>query len=244
MTVSYPEFVAATRREGEGLLTAARIGLDAPVPTCGEWTVGDLLSHVSRIYRFVATAVHDRATAAPARPEIPDGADLIDYAESALDDLVEALGGVDPQTPVWNWSHQEQVAGFWARRMAQESLVHRWDAQNAHGIAQRIEPELAADGLDELFDVLMPRILERDFPDRSTIPSVSLGLHASDIDRQWRVALSPAGFDPQAPGPAEVDLTGSAPRLLLTVYGRIGLDAIELTGSAAALDTWRGALHF
>ena len=38
-TPSYTELVAFVRSEGEAIVSASRQGVDAPVPTCGAWTV-------------------------------------------------------------------------------------------------------------------------------------------------------------------------------------------------------------
>ena len=46
--------VDAIRREGDALGDAARdAGVDAPVPSCPEWNVADLLGHVGRLHRWV-----------------------------------------------------------------------------------------------------------------------------------------------------------------------------------------------
>jgi uncharacterized protein (TIGR03083 family) len=161
-TPSYSELVAAIRSEGEAILAAARFGLEADVPTCEAWEVDDLLTHVASVYRRAATVVSDRATEAVAWAPPADVADPIEYLTDALDDLIDALTSADADTPVWNWSGNSQTASFWARRMAHESAVHRYDAQRAHGVAQPIDTDLATDGLDEMVDVLLPRIVERD----------------------------------------------------------------------------------
>ena len=52
--------------------------------------------------------------------------------------------------------------------MTHESAVHRYDAQRAHGLAQPIDADLACDGMDELVDLLLPRIVRRDSPELPT----------------------------------------------------------------------------
>ncbi len=49
---------------------------------------------------------------------------------------------------MWTWSPQQDVA-FVIRRVTQETAVHRVDAERAAGRDHRIDPELAADGVDE-----------------------------------------------------------------------------------------------
>ena len=35
----------------------------------------------------------------------------------------------DPAAPSWTWWPDDQTAGFWLRRMAQETAVHRVDVE-------------------------------------------------------------------------------------------------------------------
>src|SRR5436305_715070 len=67
-----------------------------------------------------------------------------------------ALETVDPRAPAWNWSLAPKAAGFWHRRMAQETAVHRWDAESAYGNALPVERLLAVDGIDEALRVFLP----------------------------------------------------------------------------------------
>src|SRR3954454_14214913 len=187
-TPSYSELIATIRKEGEAILAAARFGVEAVVPTCEGWEVDDLLLHLGRVYCRAATLVSERSTSPQEYPPEPAaGTDPIEYLTDALDDLVEALSSADPDTPVWNWSGESQTAAFWARRMAHESTVHRYDAQRAHGVAQPIDDALARDGLDEMVDVLLPRIVERD---DVVLPSATYVFATTDVDG-WAVRLGP-----------------------------------------------------
>src|SRR4029453_10276847 len=72
-------------------------------------------------------------------------------------ELLEALGSTDPATLLWTFHPPDQTAGFWRRRMAQETVVHRVDAESAHGRPRPVPAALAADGVDEgLAGVLAP----------------------------------------------------------------------------------------
>ena len=68
---SYSEYVATIRKEGEAILAAARYGVDEPVPTCGAWTVGNLLTHLGRVYNRAATVVSERLTSPQDFPPEP-----------------------------------------------------------------------------------------------------------------------------------------------------------------------------
>ena len=66
-----------------------------------------------------------------------------------------ALAGIDPDTPVWNWSPRPD-AGFYFRRMLHETSVHRWDAENAVSDTRPVDGEQGRDGVDEFFDFVLP----------------------------------------------------------------------------------------
>lgn len=242
MTPSYSELVATIRKEGEAILAAARFGLDAAVPTCDGWSVDALLLHLGRVYCRAATLVGERLTTQQDYPPAPeDGTDPIAYLTDALDDLVEALTSADPDTPVWNWSEETQTAAFWARRMAHESAVHRYDAQRAHGVAQPIDDDLARDGLDEMIDVLLPRIISRD---EVTLPSATFVFATAD-DGSWTIRLGSDGVERlDVAKEPDVTVRGTPSALLLGAYNRIKWTSLEVEGDATCLDSWSQLLKF
>jgi uncharacterized protein (TIGR03083 family) len=241
MTMAYTEFVSAVRREGEALLSAAGQGGDDPVPTCEGWTIDRLLVHVGRLWTMVATVVGERLTTPPERPEVPQDKPLPTFAADALDDLVEALMSCEPDTPMWNWAEQPPTAMFWARRMAHEAAVHRYDAQSAHDMAQPIAAELAHDGLDELVDVILPAVVSRDAP---ALPEATYAFIASE-EEQWCVSLGSDGIT-RADGAATPDVTvrGTASSLMLAAVNRVEWPSLEIEGEAGLLDAWAKAMRF
>lgn len=241
-TPSYAELVAFVRSEGEAIVSASRQGVDVAVPTCGDWTVADLCAHVGRVYAYAAHIVAERLTSpSDVRPDPADGADMVDWLAESLDDLVAALSGCDADTPMWNWSSQPHVAAFWARRMAHESAVHRFDAQRAHGVAQPVDADLATDGLDEFVDVLATRVVERD---GLTLRPATYVLDSVE-DGAWRIrfdadAVSRADVD----APADATVRGTTSALLLAAYNRVPWSSLEVEGDASALDDWSRTLTF
>ena len=151
------DYLAALRSDAAALATAARLGLDAPVPSCPGWSVADLVRHTGRVHHAVAERVRTGALerGAPLQLEMPPGAHLAGWLEEGAEALARVLAAADPDAPAWNWSVGPQRAGFWPRRMAQETAVHRWDGQAAHGRPESIEAGLAVDGVDELLDVFL-----------------------------------------------------------------------------------------
>jgi uncharacterized protein (TIGR03083 family) len=241
-TPAYSELVSAVRREGEGLLTAASLGIDVPVPTCGDWTLEDLVRHVWQVWANVTLYVSTRATERPEKlPELPDG-DPIELLRDQLNELVVALSECDWDTPVWTWVFdQPDAALFWARRMAHESSVHRYDAQAAHGVTQPIDAELAADGIDELIDVISPRVYSRDDLDG---PTGTVIFEPSDAD-SWSLELLATWIkriDP--PRDPDVRVRGTSNAILLACYGRIPWTALDTTGDTALLERWSATMNF
>src|SRR5687767_7014823 len=127
--------IAALLADSAALAEAARLGLDAPVPSCPGWSVADLVEHTGRVHRSVTRRVRNLETerhpaadiALPPRPE------LAGWFQSGADALARVLEAAQPDAQVWNWSVTPNLAAFWWRRMAQETAVHRWDGEAAHG---------------------------------------------------------------------------------------------------------------
>ena len=81
--------------------------------------------------------------------------------------------------------------GFWSRRQAHELAVHRWDAQLAAGAPQPIDRALAADGIQELFDILPAR------PGGApTGNGETMHLHCTDGDGEWLDSTRPRRSSP------------------------------------------------
>ncbi|MQA14801.1 MAG: maleylpyruvate isomerase family mycothiol-dependent enzyme [Pseudonocardiaceae bacterium] len=177
-----------------GLLRAAALAVapDTPVPTCPDWTVQRLLSHCSRVFAMVTgvLAAADPSTP-PSRVSGPPGdldAIVAGYDER-LAEMVAALRATDPAAPAWHFSPTApKTAAFWARRMAHETTVHRLDAQGAAGEDTGVDPDSAADGIDEVLTRLLQRWTD-EWP--SAEHSGTVLYHAADAGRAWTVRLVP-----------------------------------------------------
>lgn len=131
---------------------------DAEVPTCPGWDAADLLFHLSEVQSFWARIVGRRLTTADEVEELEttrpdDDAELPALFARCSDALQEALRSTPPEVTVWTWA-SEQSAAFCARRQAHEALIHRLDAELTAGERTGIDPELAADGVDEVLGVM------------------------------------------------------------------------------------------
>jgi uncharacterized protein (TIGR03083 family) len=242
--MEYAEYCDAIRREGRALHDAARdAGVDAPVPSCPEWRVADLLGHVGRLHRWIA-AIVDRGGDSPSDhwsdAEPPPEGERVEWFAGGVELVAEALLRVEPSTPAWSWT-TDNTAGFWARRQANETAVHRWDAQRAAGNPGPIERDLAVDGIDEFFE-LIPF-----WRGASSLPvnGESIHLHATDGEGEWLVRLGADGLVvTREHAKGDVALRAPASHLLLFLYGRADASGAEVFGDAPILDRWRDLVRW
>lgn len=231
-------FLEAIRSDAAALAAAAKKGLEAQVPSCPGWDVAELVRHQGGVHQWANEMVKrrsqkfiDRRRELPSPPED----DLVGWFERGYETLIATLDAVDPDDPVWNWSKGPQVASFWHRRMAQETAIHRWDAQSAHAAATPIDADLAVDGINELFDVFMPA--DR-LPDDLSLGG-SLHLHATDTAGEWLLRLDGGRCEvthEHAKGDAAV--RGTASDLLLFLWNRVPASALEVFGDESVVRRW------
>ena len=245
--MEHPQYVDAIRREGAALVAAARTaGVDATVPSCPGWTVGDLLSHIGRIHHWVAEIVERRPADPPehwSKAEPPRLDALVDYEAEGYARLADALADAGPDAATWTWT-PNKTAGFWARRQAHEAAVHRWDAQGAAGIPDPIDRDLAVDGIQEVFDIF-PLLPARTGKEPITGAGEVIHLHCTDGDGEWLIRLTPEGaVVTREHAKGDVAARGTASDLLLLMWGRVRPAHVETFGDAALLERWQQAAKF
>jgi uncharacterized protein (TIGR03083 family) len=220
----------ALRRDSEALLAAARAADPATaIEDCPGWTPVDLVWHIGEVHWFWSSIVGDRlpgpgAYVAPERPDADD--EVFAFAERSAHRLDDVLSSTDPSTEVWTWSEPHD-AGFVIRRMAHETAVHRVDAERAAGRDHRIEPELAADGVDEF----LTHFLRWAAKDAEPIEG-RVHLHCGDAAGEWTVTMDDDGGWNVAREHSKGDaaLRGDAHDLLLVLWRRAPLDAVQVFG--------------
>src|SRR6185436_3745950 len=129
---------------------ATTADLAAPVPSCPGWTLADLIRHVGTVYLHKVECMRLGSHPEdwpPAGIADEDPAALLDRSYAAL---TAEFGSRDPADPAFTWYGPDQTVGFWIRRMAQETVIHRVDAE----LAAEVEPgaipdDIALDGIDE-----------------------------------------------------------------------------------------------
>ncbi len=236
--MDHSNYVAAIATEGARLAAVPADALDRAVPSCPDWTVGDLSGHVGRVHRW-ATAhlaeAPDKPTAK--RPGPPEGEAVLPWYRESLDVLLAELDRHAPDEPVHSFVGPV-TAGFWARRQAHELAVHRWDAQEAltPGGADPIPAPLAADGVDEWLHLFVPRFLAlRESPVPADLVGATLHLHGTDEGQtepaEWLLRLTGDGCEVErAHAKGDAALRGPASELLLAVWHRVPLARLDVVG--------------
>jgi len=216
----------------------------APVPSCPDWDLGQLVRHLGGAHGWAETAVRTRATEpVPDDPvnDIPrrTGEDPAALAARLADGavrLADALRDAGPDTAVWT-PGPGGTAMFWARRMTHETLVHRADAALAVGAEFTASEEVALDALDEwLTYSTLPEAYEG--TPALLGPGRTVQLHATDTGSDWLVDLTAdAPVLRHTAQPAAVEIRGTLTDLLLLVYWRPA-PTVKVTGDTALLELW------
>jgi uncharacterized protein (TIGR03083 family) len=243
--LSYEDHVESVQREGEALLShAQRAGLGASVPSCPGWEVADLLRHVTRVHRWATGyLVHGYDQRVPHHEEGGQGSplgedEIVGRAAEAHAGLVRALLGAPPDLQCWAFLPASSPRGFWARRQAHETAVHRADAELAAGApVSAVGPATAADGLDELLFGFLAR------PSRAGSPTPDdqgvVALHATDHPGRWSVHIGTQGaraLKGGSSGPAaDLTVTGPASALYFLAWNRTGAGPLVLEGRESLL---------
>lgn len=234
-------------RDGQQLLDAAqRTGLDAPVESCPGWEIRDLVWHVSGVWNFWGRIVGEQITtleevrATPDIDRLRDDA-LIDWASAALNGIYGVLNSTPAETEVWTWTGANRDVWWVRRRMAQETAVHRWDAERTVGDVYEIPIAVAADGIDEFLQWFATR-------GRKSSIGGTAHIHCTDTDRdvatgsddfgalngEWMIhQLDENGIEyEEAHAKGDVAIRGRARDVLLWLWGREA-GPVELIGDEA-----------
>lgn len=187
------------------LLRATLVDADlaVTVPTCPDWSLGDLARHVGGAHRWAEAIVRTQASEGIPDDEVPGTPGPADSEPAALDSwlaegasmLAETLRAAGPDAEVWTWGW-DRSAAFWARRMVHETVVHRADAALAAGVPFDVEGEVAADTIDEWLEIVAFAAASGD-PEAAELrgPGRSILLSANDVAAaRWLIELGPDGF--------------------------------------------------
>lgn len=199
--------------------------LEARVPTCPDWSVADLARHVGEVYLHKVECMREgseRESEWPP-PGLGDEAPVA-LLDRAYADLVTELTTRNPKDLGGTWYAPDPTVGFWFRRMAQETVIHRIDAELGAGASiAPIPNDLAIDGIDELLKVFVAYSVAAwsDYFTEALANSpgrtyeIQTTATADTPSVTWRVKTSPGALTVEG-GPAEEPAGSSTPDVIIT----------------------------
>ncbi len=254
-SLSYDERLATIVSE-TSLLVSALDGADlsTPVPSCPGWTVNQLLRHLGHAHRWVAEMVERRVPETDrsfSKAHSVSGysgesaAELGAWLTEGAELLSDRLSGVDVDAPI---AAMLGMAGprFWGRRMAHETVVHRFDACQALGLPFEVGERVTYDALWEWMTTLMPFIFTLRPEAAALLGTGVLRFEATDLDEEWLVDLRgdepvPLRYEEVA---ADASVSGPGFDVVLALYQRRSVDGFEVTGDAGLVERFLGAMRF
>ncbi len=234
----------------------------ARVPSCPDWSAADLLWHLCTVQHWWWAVLTNR----PQSPDEmgytePDRPDSYDQLLAAYDDahgaFVAALEAADPAEPAWSWSSDpaDHTVAFTYRRQAHEALIHRVDAELVASDPTPLDPALAADGVNEVLDVMygglppwgsfepLPHFLEFRLTDTATSVWTRLGIFSGTPPEGEEISDEKDMHVVADPGlPADTVITGTAGAVNAWLWHRGDDDGITVTGDRTVYDHARVVL--
>ncbi|MET9326558.1 maleylpyruvate isomerase family mycothiol-dependent enzyme [Tsukamurella sp. NPDC003166] len=231
------DWLAALERDGDAVAAIAAERLDLDVPSCPGWTVRDLIVHLGAVHRWAATFLElgpdAQAMFAPVEDDAPADAAVLGWYRDRLDGLLTELRRHGADEPARAFTGRA-TAGFWMRRQAHETAVHRWDAENSWSAAEPVESRLAGDGVEEWAEVFAGRFLARGPGLPDGLVGRTVHLHGTDRDdAEWTLKFARDSVAVER-GHAKGDaaLRGTTSDLYLALWRRVPLADLETFGDA------------
>lgn len=227
-------YLDVIQADAKRMATAGSTALQRPVPPCPGGDVADVLRHTASVYNHKVAILRlgRQPEAGEWRTQPPDGQDLVAWFRATSAALLEELAEHDPDEWAHTWWPPDHTVGFWYRRMAHETVVHRVDVESAIDDVTDVDRPLALDGIDEVLTIF-------------------LGVHGAGADggrtgavsvraegRDWLVHLGErhvrveAGGDAAARGEGgtAASLGGEPVPLFLYLWGRGPLEGLDVGG--------------
>jgi uncharacterized protein (TIGR03083 family) len=231
LTARYLECLAADKAR---LREVAEGHLDASVPSCPGWTVHDLVQHVSEVYLH-KVACMQLGRQPDELPPDPGSEPALHRLDRAFDELCAEFAKRASTDPAYTWYPPDQSVGFWIRRMAQETTIHRVDGELAVGKPTAVPADLAADGIDEVLTIFLGwgTTAYCDLPSVAGLLAEADGRSVAIRSGKLSYLLCPAAGGVQvsqgADGAAAV-VSGEPSPLLLWLWNRADRDAVRIEG--------------
>ncbi|EIF00027.1 maleylpyruvate isomerase family mycothiol-dependent enzyme [Saccharomonospora glauca] len=231
--VDHGRLLDAIGYEAELLVETSRAGgLGAVVPTCPGWTLGEVVRHVGDVHRAASQWLLRGEAPRRWRREPYPGQTVQSYLREGAEALCEVIAAREPSAPAATWWDGDPTIGFWCRRMAHETTVHRVDAERAAGVENsEIPHDIALDGIDEALLLWFGHRLPM-LGVTATRPA-SVAVAAGGC--RWIARMTPESTVAWRSTAGEVEgadavVSGEPARVFLWLWGRQGPGAVTVTG--------------
>jgi uncharacterized protein (TIGR03083 family) len=241
-TLAPERYFSLLDTDAERLIALGERGLKEPVPTCPGWDVAEVLWHTAGVFEHKVRVMADNAWPSPWPPPDFEDREELPFLREAKDDLFAEFSRHAIGEPTTTFSPADTTIGFWARRMALEAAVHRYDAELAHADPTPIADDLSVDGIDEVLTVMLAGPwwdgrVQTEHPVDAVVTVESGGLHwACDVRRN---GVTVTGDRPVS---AAATISGAPMSVFLWLWGRAGDDAVERAGDLRIVDEFRSRL--
>ncbi|WP_213454157.1 maleylpyruvate isomerase family mycothiol-dependent enzyme [Rhizomonospora bruguierae] len=231
------------------LRAVAAADLAPTVPSCPEWSVADLVEHVAMVYAHKVECMRRGEFPSPWPPaDHPPAGGPLALFDRGLAGLLAEFAARAPESPAATWYPPEQTVRFWMRRMAQETVIHRVDAELAAGAESAPIPvDLATDGIDEVLRLFLSygsREYPEDFGDRLA-ECAGQSVLVSVGGARWLAVLDPSGVRIEPGGAVQptAQVSGEPEAVLRWLWRRAGDERVRFDGNRAALARLRELLR-
>ncbi len=234
--------IARIRADGEALAFAAEEGRSMRASRdarSGTSTRCSATSVTSIAGRRPSSATAFRNACGATSKDRPDAERCSSGTARAAAALIETLEAASPDDAFWFWGPAPNALAFWARRQANETAVHRCDAESARGPITPLATVDAADAIDEWFGLAVRRAKAPDGDGRI------IRLVATDNATTWNVRLGErVEVVTEMQGSAQCELRGAASDLYLWSMNRQGTERLTVSGDESLLQVWADNVRF
>jgi uncharacterized protein (TIGR03083 family) len=220
----------------------------AAVPSCPGWSVTDLVTHVAVTYVHKVEWMRRGELPKPWPPDT-SGEDPVALLDRCYAELTSEFATRAPESHAHTWYDDDQTVAFWVRRMAQETVIHRVDAELAAQLPITSIPDyLAVDGVDEVLERFLAYATRQWPEDFGELLATAEGtVLVSAGSRGWLLRLAPDGVavHPVADegGAASTSqVSGDPQAVLLWLWRRAGDDTVTINGDPKTVERLRELL--
>lgn len=240
------DYLSALSTDYQRLASVSEAAPQAKVPTCPDWTVTDLVDHVAHVYLHKVECMRHNAPPKPWPAPGLDQGPRLELLHRAYDELSAEFARHAADSPTFTWYEHDQTVGFWMRRMAHETVIHRIDAELAAGVASRPVPDdLALDGIAEVLDLFLawPSTKWTEEYEAVLEPKTAGSVGIAAGGRHWLLSWLPSGVVTAEPGRAAADaeISGTPEEVLRWLWRRSDMP-LAVTGDQTKVEQLRRLL--